>query len=96
MTNNEVEEIFLGILESTPGVHAIIRNNDAETKSPADFSVIKNNDDIWNFTATIKILKNTKAKDIIANISSLLKYSLSKKHQKIGKINLFIGGLNND
>nr|WP_307926608.1 hypothetical protein [Mycoplasmopsis bovis] len=50
----------------------------------------------WNFNASIKILKNTSAKELVKNISNLLKYRLVKKGQKVGKINLFIGELIND
>lgn len=93
MTEKEVQEIFTEILKSTPGVHSIM--NDVNDKSCLTFGVDEINN-CWNFTATIKIIKNTSAKDIVKNITALLKYQLGRKKQNIGKINLFIGGLAND
>ncbi|QQH23272.1 hypothetical protein HYE26_02510 [Mycoplasmopsis bovis] len=94
MTNNEVEKIFIEILESTPGVKLILE--DGTTDNIADFNVHESDKDTWNFNASIKILKNTSAKELVKNISNLLKYRLVKKGQKVGKINLFIGELIND
>ncbi|WP_029513484.1 hypothetical protein [Mycoplasmopsis primatum] len=92
MTNNEVEQIFIDILETTPGVKKILRDDNLITP----FNVQEAENSTWNFSATINILTNTSAKDLVRNISSLLKYALKEKDQKVGKIHLFIGGLSND
>lgn len=94
MTNNEVEKIFIEILESTPGVRLDLE--EGTTDHIADFNVHESDKDIWNFSASIKILKNTSAKELVKNISNLLKYKLAKNGQKVGKINLFIEELIND
>ncbi|WP_027120341.1 hypothetical protein [Mycoplasmopsis lipofaciens] len=98
MNQEQVLKLFVEILESTPGVHSICKDNKTQqsvlSSGILKIEQIKNN--IWNFSATIVVLKNANCKAIINSISSLLRYELKKTKQKIGKLNIFIGGLTND
>ncbi|MCR8966786.1 hypothetical protein [Mycoplasma zalophidermidis] len=95
MNKSEVSKIFIDILESTPGVYSIQCKQD-ETNQCSECVIINQYDTTWDFTATITLIKNSNCKNIVSSIHSLLRFALRKNNQKLGKLNIFIGGLNND
>ncbi|UUD34787.1 hypothetical protein NPA07_03115 [Mycoplasmopsis caviae] len=96
MTLDEMRKIFLDILKSTPGVYGICQN-EAECSGLAhEYLTIQKIDEHWYFGATIVILKYSNAKNVVNSISSHLRYELTKRREKLGKLNIFIGGLTND
>ncbi|TQC54099.1 hypothetical protein E1I18_00645 [Mycoplasmopsis mucosicanis] len=98
MEKKEALDIFTNILESTPGVYSIQCFQDHSTTPCQDCVVVKYNEmtQSWDFMAAITILKNSNLKNIVSSIGSLLKFELRNKNQKIGKLNILVGGLNND
>lgn len=98
MTKEEIETIFKEVIQSTPGVDGIMEN-DPEDNSPFNINplkVIQTPSGDWSFIATLRITRKNNAKNIVKNITSLLRYKLSKVNQKVGHVNLFIGGLLNE
>lgn len=77
MINNEVEKIFIEILELIFGVRLDLEEGIIDYI--VDFNVYESDKDIWNFSVLIKILKNISVKELVKNISNLLKYKFVKK-----------------
>lgn len=77
MINNEVEKIFIEILELIFGVRLDLEEGIIDYI--VDFNVYESDKDIWNFSVLIKILKNISVKELVKNISNLLKYKFIKK-----------------
>lgn len=76
MINNEVEKIFIEILELIFGVRLDLEEGIIDYI--VDFNVYESDKDIWNFSVLIKILKNISVKELVKNISNLLKYKFVK------------------
>ncbi|WP_029608410.1 hypothetical protein [Mycoplasma simbae] len=98
MEKSEISKIFIDILESTPGVFSIQCPFDHPVDDCNEWVVANKKDDsnVWDFTAAITILKNSNLKNIVTSITSLLRFALRQKEQKLGKLNILVGGLNND
>ncbi|MCS4536902.1 MULTISPECIES: hypothetical protein [unclassified Mycoplasma] len=96
MDKLDVSKIFIDILETTPGVFSIKCPYDEQSHIHDDCVIVNSRDNVWDFTASITILKNSNLKNIVTSINSLLRFALRKKNQKLGKLNILIGGLNND
>ncbi|VEU75825.1 Uncharacterised protein [Mycoplasmopsis maculosa] len=98
MTDKEILSNFIEAIELTPGVHSIVKKNDIniDDDNKYEISILQDEKNKWNFRANIKILKNSNAKSIIEGIVSLTKFKLKKASQKIGEVNIFIGGIAND
>ncbi|QBF34928.1 hypothetical protein EG856_03360 [Mycoplasmopsis phocirhinis] len=96
MNKSEVSKIFIDILQSTPGVFSIKCPYDEQTHIHSECVIVNYRDNVWDFMASITILKNSNLKNIVTAINSLLRFALRKKNQKLGKLNILIGGLNND
>ncbi|MEA4115284.1 hypothetical protein VBM87_00595 [Mycoplasma sp. 744] len=92
---NEILDLFIDVLSSTPGVARIIKKDLNKYNYFNDINVEYNNG-VWNFTVSLIILENANCKDILTSISSLLNYKLKMNKMKLGKLNIFIEGINND
>ncbi|WP_029906557.1 hypothetical protein [Mycoplasmopsis opalescens] len=95
MTQEQAQELFINALEATPGVVKIMKVE--ENKPHRDVKFFCNKiDDGWHFIATIQVLKSTNCRAIVRSIGEILNFNLVKKNEKIGKLNIFIGGITND
>lgn len=96
MEKAEVSQVFINILETTPGVYSIQNLFEEQNKSTDSVIVHNVSKNIWDLTVAITILQNSNLKNIVTSISSALRFALRKKGQKLGKLNILVGGLSND
>ncbi|EGV00420.1 hypothetical protein MCSF7_00426 [Mycoplasmopsis columbina SF7] len=94
MEKETIRQIFIDILESTPGVFEVSKN---ENKDVSTSKIrIENVGGRWNLFVSIIVLKNANCKNILKSISSLLRYRFKENKFKLGKLNIFIEGITND
>ena len=95
MTIEEAKDLFLNVIESIPGIHAVKSEKNPEGNEKQLFNVEQLNNK-WNFSAHLIILKTANARAIVESLSALLKHILRNQKESFGKLNVFIGGLTND
>lgn len=98
MEKQQAVKIFMDILETTPGIYSIQCPYNCENNNCGDCIIVSKNESShsWDFTASITILKNSNLKNIVNSITTIVRFALRKQKQKLGKLNILVGGLNND
>ncbi|VEU63025.1 hypothetical protein [Mycoplasmopsis bovirhinis] len=94
---DQVKELFINILTSTPGIkeiHPVQHTiNVVARMEISDLIVVYQLDNIWSFQACISILAGINAAELISEIHQKLTYQFKLQKQKLKNLTITIKGV---